>query len=455
MLVSQRLVRYLARNGLAYQQIEIPPVFDLAAAMEASGQPENFVQATVLIDVDGLVMTVHRPASPPPIDALRELTERPLQLLEPIQAASFFDDCFPGFIPPVGAAWDLEVLVDEEVFAAGQVCFSAGSDQCLLLMSGIEFRRALGEARRVRLAGGPAQEPDAGETPTLPSVADQLKKLYRLPPMPALAGRMSELATDAEIHGGELGSLIAIDPSLAAQVMRYARSGLFDGAGQGETLTQTLTLLGSERLAHVARGAVGERPFGVSLDGSLGINSLWRHSLYSAFLCRALAERLGHDQDMAYLCGLLHNFGLLLIAYLYPSEFQELTALRDINPEASMLSLEQEVFGGGAPAAGMVMGHAALAGLLYRLWQLPEPVIKAAGLHQQTGYQGTNQEYVLMVQLANALLKNRGIGDELSPDDVSALTEALGLEPEALAAVQQEIGQMASDLDALATPLEH
>jgi len=452
--ISERLEQYLARRGLAFTLIDIAPVADLKAAIAASGQAADFAEAAVLIDVSGLLMAVHRAGNPPSLEQLRKLTGRPLQQLEPVQAASFFDDCYPGFIPPIGEAWGLEVLVDDDIYRARQVCFTSGSEQVLIQMEGGEFHRALGNARRVSMAGGDAgPAPDA--TPTLDNLAARLKTLTRLPPMPALASRIAELVEDPEQHGSELANVAGIDPGLAAQVLRYARSGLFGQTSQNGSLAEAVELLGAGRLAHVAQGALAVRSFSVARDGALGINSLWRHSLYCAFVCRALAERLGLDQDMAYLCGLLHNYGLLVVALLYPSEFRELQALREINPETDMLSLEREVFGATDNNAGVSMGHATLAGLLYRLWQLPEPVIRAAGMHQNPEYQGADEDYVRMVMLANALLKKRGIGDELSPDDVPALTDALGLGSVALEQVQQEIGTLSADLDALVTPLEH
>lgn len=457
MNVSERLEQYLARRGLAWTPVDIAPVTNLDEAIKASGQAADFAVATVLIDVSGLLMVVHRAGNPPSLAQLRKVTGRPLQQLEPLQAASFFDDCHPGFIPPVGAAWDLDVLVDEDIYGARQVCFTSGSEQVLIQMAGEEFQRALDNARRMDFTGneaGNGGDDEADATPTLNKVADRLKGLTRLPPMPALAGRMAELAQDPEQHGDELANLVGIDPGLAAQVLRYARSGLFGQTRQNGSLAEAIELLGADRLAHVARGAAGVRSFRVARDGALGINSLWRHSLYCAFMCRALAERLELDQDMAYLCGLLHNFGLLLIAWLYPSEFRELQALREINPESDMRSLEREVFGSGEGGDTVPMGHATLGGLLYRLWQLPEPVIKAAGLHQSPDYQGADEDYVRMVLLANGLLKKRGIGDELSPDDIPALTDALGLGSVALEEVQQEISSLSADLDALITPLE-
>jgi len=80
-------------------------------------------------------------------------------------------------------------------------------------------------------------------------------------------------------------------------------------------------------------------------------------------------------------------------------------------------------------------------------------VVKAAGVHQQSGYHGEHENYVLMVQLANALLKDRGIGDEFNPDDVPALLEGLGLTPSVVEELNAELDRVAPDLDALASSL--
>ena len=144
---------------------------------------------------------------------------------------------------------------------------------------------------------------------------------------------------------------------------------------------------------------------------------------------------------------------LLLVGHLFPAEFDELNELREANPEASMHSLEQQVFGQGNGQEILSVGHGAIGGILHRLWQLPDPVVKAAGVHQQSGYHGEHENYVLMVQLANALLKDRGIGDEFNPDDVPSLLEGLGLQPDVVEELNSELERVAPDLDALANSL--
>ena len=289
---------------------------------------------------------------------------------------------------------------------------------------------------------------------TLEEVASQLQHLYRLPPMPALALRVVRLTANEDASARDLAELIEFDPSMAAQIMRYARSALFNYRGKIHSVQEAVTrVLGFDRVAHMALGIASVRAFEVPRTGPLGMDNFWRHSLYCAFLSQSLAGACDQDLELAYLCGLLHNFGLLLVGHLFPEEFSELAQLRDIEPQASMQTLEQEVFGYGRHQDILAVGHGAVGGILHRLWQLPGPVIKAAGMHQHPGYRGEHERYVWLVQLANGLLKEQGIGDEFNPDDIDSLAEALGLSAGTLDRAREDMARVASDLDVLASSI--
>ncbi|WP_375193053.1 HDOD domain-containing protein [Marinobacter sp.] len=454
MALAARLDHFFARKGLNYRELPIDQVTSLDAAVIASGlSQEKIIRATLLIDISGVVMAVHRFDSSLDPDAVQQLTSRRLQPLTARQTMRLFGDCDPGFTPPIGQAYDLAVIVDEDVMQAETVVFTSGTDHSLVEMTGRDFRLALAGAREGHLViRGPGN--GAREALTLEEVADKLQRLYRLPPMPALALRILRLTANTDATARELAELIEFDPSLTAQVMRYARSALFNYPGQIHSVQEAVTrVLGFDRVAHIALGIASVRAFDVPRKGMLGMDSFWRHSLYCAFLCQSIAPRCGADKGLAYLCGLLHNFGLLLVGHLFPAEFDELNQLREANPEASMHSLEQQVFGSGNGQEILSVGHGAIGGILHRLWQLPDPVVKSAGVHQQPGYHGEHEHYVVMVQLANALLKERGIGDEFNPDDVPAMLDQLGLGPDIIGDLTSDMDRVAPDLDALANSL--
>lgn len=453
--LAVRLERFFDQQGIAYKERSIDWAASLDAAVSALGPSrEDVIRATLLIDISGIVMVVHRYDSTLDAEALLQMTGRHLQPLTAHPTMRLFSDCDPGFIPPIGNAYELPVLVDEGISRAEQVLFSSGTGHSLVEMDGRSLRLAMAGSREGHLAiRGPGND-GAREALTLAEVASKLKKLYRLPPMPALALRILRLTSNTDATARELAELIEFDPSLTAQVMRYARSALFHYPGQINSVQEAVTrVLGFDRVAHIALGIASVRAFDVPRGGILGMDNFWRHSLYCAYLCQRMAPRCGADKGLAYLCGLLHNFGLLLVGHLFPVEFKELNRLREANPEASMQSLEQQVFGQGSEQEIIAVGHGAIGGILHRLWELPDPVVKAAGVHQQPGYQGEHENYVMMVQLANALLKDRGIGDEFNPDDIPALLQGLELEPAVVSELMAEIDQVAPELDALASSL--
>jgi HD-like signal output (HDOD) protein len=353
------------------------------------------------------------------------------------------------------------VVVDERVLETAEAFLTAGSNETTLRLDGRSLRLALAGADKGRFClvertSNPATA-TSGEL-SLEEVARRLEKLYQLPPMPALSLRILRLTGDNNATAGELATLIECDPSVTAQVMRYSRSALFNYPGQINSVQDAVTrVLGFDRVAHIAMGIASVRAFDVPRDGPLGMNTFWRHSLYCAYLCqqmaahRSLDSREPVDRGLAYLCGLLHNFGLLLIGHLFPEEFDQLNRLREANPEPSMRTLEARVF--GASQELLAVGHGAIGGILHRLWQLPDEVVKSAGMHQQPDYEGSHATYVGMVQLANGLLKQRGIGDEFNDEDLEPLAKALGFAEPDLEEFERLIDEASGELDALAQHL--
>jgi hypothetical protein len=61
-----------------------------------------------------------------------------------------FPDCAVGALPPAGAAYGLEVLLDESLAGQPEVYFEAGDHTRLIGLSGAGFRKLLADARHGR-----------------------------------------------------------------------------------------------------------------------------------------------------------------------------------------------------------------------------------------------------------------------------------------------------------------
>ncbi|TBW57876.1 HDOD domain-containing protein [Marinobacter halodurans] len=456
MPASAKLEMFLNRKGIDYETINHDEMPNFDVAVSSVGVPQQeVVRATLLIDLNGVVMAVHSYQTAIDVEAVSRVTGRRLQLLTARQADRLFADCEPGFHPPVGAPYDVPVVVDTPVLEMAHAYLTSGSNNSLLRLDGRGLRLVLAGARKASISivdTAHDLEKGHGADITLDDVARRLQKLYRLPPMPALALKILRLTTNPEATARELADLIEYDPSLSAQIMRYARSALFNYPGQINSVQEAVTrVLGFDRVAHVAMGIASVRAFDVPRDGMLGTDAFWRHSLYCAHLCQQMAALKGIDKGLAYLCGLLHNFGLLLVGHLFPMEFEQLNRLREANPDQSMRALEMQVFGGDQEF--LTVGHGAIGGILHRLWQLPDAVVKTAGMHQHPEYEGEHADYVHIVQLANGLLKSKDIGDEFNPDDTAALAGSLGFTEADVAMFVAATDDVAQELDELARSL--
>lgn len=462
MPAAARLSQFFNQKGIDYRCLHHDRVESLTAAVVAADiAPQSVAVATLLIDVKGVVMAVHGLQASLDLSAINRLLNRRMQPLSPQQADRLFVDCDPGEHPPIGGAYGLPLVVDMPLLSAQRLYMASGCRSALIELDGRGFRLAVAGAARGAIAiqiGEPETQPERGQELTLDDVARKLQRLYRLPPMPAVALHILKTTGDPDSSARELANLIERDPSLAAQVMRYARSVLFNYQGQIDSVQDAITrVLGFERVAHLAMGLAASRAFQVPREGALGLDAFWRHSLHCAYLTQCIADLATGpepmDRGLAYLSGLLHNFGLLLIAHLFPPEFHLLSKLREASPEQPLAMLEKQVFGMGGAQDLIAVGHGAIGGILAKLWELPETVVKVAGMHQQPAYDGDQSNYVNAVQLANALLKRQGIGDEFNEQDIAPFMAKLGLDDGALERLSRATEEATAELDALASSL--
>ncbi|KZZ63815.1 HDOD domain-containing protein [Oleiphilus sp. HI0128] len=112
-----------------------------------------------------------------------------------------------------------------------------------------------------------------------------------------------------------------------------------------------------------------------------------------------------------------------------------------------MAEIEQQVFGMGGAQEFIALGHASIGAVLLKLWGMPESSITVAGMHQKKDYQGKHQKYVELVQLANALLAAKGIGDEPALHDCEKLMQGLGIQEEQGMALLDSLLEQCQSLD--------
>ena len=467
MPIASKLSQFVHQKGIECQPIHHARSRTYGQAIElANAVPELCLKAIMLIDRRGPAMAVIPYLAELDIDALNKMLSRQFQILPDEQVNKLFKDCESGSVPAFGMAYGMAVLIDADVLDNDHCFMQSGCSSTLLRIPQHALRNAMHGGIKVRASHWPntAERVLGGSLSSGPgvlsldSVAKKLESVYKLPPMPETAVRIMHLTSDPESDVFQLAELIERDPSLSAQVMRYARSALFHYRGELSSVKDAVNIvLGFDRVSQLAMGIAAAKAFSIPNNGPLGLEKFWQHALYSGVLCQALAlmadPDLGLDDKDAYLAGLLHNFGVLLIGHLFPPEFKMLNKLREAEPEVSMEVIEQQVFGMGGAQEFIALGHGSMGAILLKMWGMPESTIKAAAMHQKQGYVGEESSYVELVQLSNHLLSAHGVGDEVSAIDPAELLSALGIEEEnALALAEVTVDQCRS-LDGMASQM--
>lgn len=298
-----------------------------------------------------------------------------------------------------------------------------------------------------------AATPPAAPQPSAPAanqplldIRSRIRRLQTLPPMPEMTHKILKLGANPHADVKELVQIVELDPSLAAQVMRYAASPFFGYRGRIESVHTAVTrVLGYNTVLNLALGATAARAFRIPRNLPLGLESYWRHAIYSAALVQALSSAVPDESrppaGLAYLAGLLHNFGHLLLGHLFRQEFLILNKFILKYPDKPVELIERRVLG---------TDHARIGAWLMEAWRLPEEIVIATREHHNEGYQEIHAVYPQLVFLADRLLKRHGLGD--ASDDVvpPSIYDSLGIGEYQATAITSRIMEGAEGLDGMA-----
>ena len=211
--------------------------------------------------------------------------------------------------------------------------------------------------------------------PTTPgSIRDHaLRGLDRLPAPSPVVGRLLSRLAFKNVEMKELKGLIEKDVLLCGHVLRTVNSAAFARSSTITSLQQAMSLLGLGRLRRIAVGfAVGNLFPRVETPPSWSKQRFILHSGATALLTEAIVDsaRL-NNQDGAFVGGMLHDLGKLLIAVTLPQDYETIALRVQVN-EQRAFECERETLG---------FDHAELSAIALLKWGLPEPVCQAVYYH--------------------------------------------------------------------------
>ncbi len=200
--------------------------------------------------------------------------------------------------------------------------------------------------------------------------------LDALPPLPAVALRVMQVAQDPASSASDLALVISSDPGLSARILRIVNSAAYRRSEREVTSVQeALVVLGFVQARNVAiSSAITSAYAPDSLNALFRIAYFWRHSLAVAFKAAEFAASTRKlAVPSAFTAGILHNMGRLAMFHADPAGMDQAVALA--MGEGLTLEEAEEQF--------LDYDHAELGGALAMRWKLPAEIVTAIARHHE------------------------------------------------------------------------
>lgn len=219
-------------------------------------------------------------------------------------------------------------------------------------------------------------------------------RISRLPPLPQAVLALQATLRDESASVAACALHIRQDPALTARLLRLANSAFYGVPGRVASIDDAVQLIGVRSLRLLAMTAAVTLQFPAPRRAARWHNAFWRHALAVAHLAQGLAELRGQPVERAYVAGLLHDIGRLVLATQRGIEVD--------HPDD---------------------GHAEVGAAVARHWHLPEAVARAIDSHHAPGA-GAEPGPTLcdIVHVADALAHGHGFGYDQR--DRALLTDA-------------------------------
>ncbi len=207
------------------------------------------------------------------------------------------------------------------------------------------------------------------------AIIDQvIQQIEHLPTLPQVMMRVLTMAESPKISAVELSKVL--DHSLTAKLLKLANSVYYGGKGRKITsIHHAIIMIGFESVKEI----ILTTSFFHALQDVRDVQSLqplWQHSLECALISKRLAWIYRYDSlDEAYLSGLTHDIGRLVIQQYFSDQFNKIEERKKSG--MGWLQAEKEV---------LETTHAEIGGKVAERWGFSPNLIDVIGHHHDCSW---------------------------------------------------------------------
>lgn len=249
---------------------------------------------------------------------------------------------------------------------------------------------------------------------------DVARGIRSLPSLPVVVLEVLQSFEQPDASVGMLAEKVSQDQALAAKTLRIANSSFYGLSRKVTTIQQAITILGFDSVRTLIAAAAVTDIFSGAANNAFDFKAFWRHAIGTGLCAKMLAKQLKFNQDSAFVCGLLHDIGQLVLVTRFPKQYEE--ALRYRN--------DKDCYVVEAERAVLEIDHASVGRALAENWKFPLIMQKAIGNHHNR--QGDDPNGIpAVIHVAEAIAHALGLtqdDDDLVPVVSETAWKSLGLD---------------------------
>ena len=447
------IVQLLDKLALPYRTREDSAVLD----------PAQRVQAILVDDAIGALLVLYPRDHLLDLSRLSELTGRQLSAVKPDRLTRMLAkhslQVLPG-LPPLTSS---PCLYEERLLQQPVLLLESGYPDVLLEMASTDVKTLLNKASAgqfaVPLSGihpnldrpddDGAEIAQAVQSFTARRIQKRLEETIEIPPLAHTAQKIIKLRVNPDASVDDITGVVETDPALAAQVVSWAASPYYRAPGKIRSVEDAIVrVLGFDLVINLALGLALGKTLSLPKDQPQQATPYWQQAIYTAAVIEGLNRAIPRPQrpeaGLSYLAGLLHNFGYLVLAHVFPPHFSLICRHLEVNPHLTHSVVEQHLLG---------ITREQIGSWLMRYWGMPDELSTALRFQHDPDYQGEHAGHANLVCLAVRLLRNRGIGSGPYNEIPQGLFDRLGLTREKANEVVTRVLDAEAALRALATQI--
>lgn len=218
-----------------------------------------------------------------------------------------------------------------------------------------------------------------------------LKGEFQIPLLPTVANKIMSITRQDDYSLRDLSEVIVTDQVITAQMLKHANSAFYNRGRTIDSISMAVQLLGAQTVTNLVltlslRSVVTGRD--VFLEHK---KQVWKRSLACALLARSMSGIVQVDREQAFLCGLMIDFGKIVLYSLTQDLMQKEPQFQATTKSAIDFIINSY--------------HQKVGGMVAQKWTLPATVLEAIKEHRAlTPETQQMSRYVSAASLCNELL---------------------------------------------------